>query len=95
MHSARQPDLFGQPQPDLFGGEPAQPAVFRGDPDRVRARLEKIVAEARAADAMPWDRATLRLYRTVVPQMSLWLPADEAVRWRDLFEAEVERLSPA
>ena len=33
-----QPDLFGDPQPDLFGAEPALPAVYRGDPDRVRAR---------------------------------------------------------
>lgn len=39
-----QPDLFGDVQPDLFGAEPAAPVVFRGDPDRVRARLQAIVA---------------------------------------------------
>ena len=89
-----QPDLFGDPQSDLFGPGPAQPAVFRGDPDRVRARLGKIVAEARMADTMPWDRATLRLYRTIVPQMSLWLAADEAARWRLDFDREVLRLLP-
>ena len=94
MDSAH-PDLFGTPQPDLFGDAPAPPAVFRGDPDRVRARLERIVAEARAADAMPWDRATLRMYRTVVPQMSLWLPGAEAARWRGDFDAELARLDAA
>ncbi len=93
MTSDRQPDLFGDPQADLFGDEPAQPAVYRGDPDRVRARLERIVAEARAAAAMPWDRATLRLYETIVPQMTLWLPGGEAARWRLDFEAEVGRLA--
>ena len=93
MNAARQPDPFGEPQPDLFGSEPAQPQVFRGDPERVRARLEKIVAEARAAASLPWDRATLRLYRTIVPQMTLWLPDAEAAQWRLAFEAEVARLA--
>ena len=66
--------------------------MFRGDPDRVRARLEKIVAEARAARHMPWDRATLRLYRTIVPQMTLWLDASEAASWRLEFDTQVRRL---
>ncbi len=87
-----QPDLFGDPQPDLFGAEPPPPAVFRGDPDRVRGRLEAIVAEARAADVLPWDRNELRLYRTIVPQMVRWLPDDEAAQWRFAFEAELKRL---
>lgn len=95
MRAASQPDLFGLTQPDLFGAEPSPPAVFRGDPERVRARLEKIMAEARAAEAMPWDRATLRLYQTIVPQMSLWLAEDEAAQWRLAFDAEVQRLRPA
>ncbi len=92
----KHPDLFEPQQPDLFPApEPAATAVGRGDPERVRARLERIVAEARAADAMPWDRAELRLYRTIVPQMTLWLPEDEAARWRLDFETEVERLGGA
>ncbi len=86
-------DLFGDAQPDLFGAEPPPPAVFRGDPDRVRARLKAIVAEARAADVLPWDREELRLYRTIVPQMTLWLPDEEAAQWRLDFEAELERLA--
>ena len=67
--------------------------VFRGDPDRVRARLQAIVAEARAADVLPWNRNRLALYRTIVPQMVLWLPDDEAAQWRFDFEAELERLA--
>ena len=90
-----QPDLFGDAQPDLFSAEPTQPAVYRGDPDRVRARLERILIEAREARTLPWDRAQVRLYRTIVPQMTLWLPEDEAARWRFDFEAELERLLAA
>ena len=88
-----QPDLFGDVQPDLFGAEPAAPVVFRGDPDRVRARLQAIVAEARAADVLPWNSNRLALYRTIVPQMVLWLPDGEAAQWRFDFEAELERLA--
>lgn len=87
-----QPDLFGEAQPDLFGVEPPPPAVFRADPDRVRARLQGIIAEARASAMLPWDRAQLRLYRTIVPQMTLWLPVDEAAEWRMAFETELDRL---
>ena len=86
---------FGGDQADLFGAEPPQPAVFRGDPDRVRARLEKILAEASAAVILPWDNATLRLYRTIVPQMTGWLRDEEAARWRLAFAAEVGRLEGA
>ncbi len=88
-----QPDLFGDAQPDLFGAEPPPPFIFRGDPDRVRGRLEAIVAEVRAADVLPWDCNDLRLYRTIVPQMVLWLPEEEAAQWRLAFEAELERLA--
>ena len=82
-----------QSQPDLFGAEAPTPAVFRGDPDRVRARLVAIVAEARAAEVLPWDRDELAVYRTIVPQMVLWLPDEEAAQWRFDFEAELERLA--
>ncbi len=61
----------------------------------MRARLEKIVAEARAAAAMPWDRATLRLYETIVPQMTVWLPEREAAEWCADFGAELRRLRAA
>ena len=45
------------------------------------------------SDVLPWDHNELRLYRTIVPQMVLWLPDDEAAQWRFAFEAELERLA--
>ena len=58
-------------------------------------KLRHILAEARAASSMPWDANRLGYYRTVVPQMSMWLPKDEAAQLRLDFETEVERLRAA
>src|SRR6202022_3753924 len=64
----------------------------RPNPDRVRARLHKILAEARAAQTSPWEPARVSLYRTIFPQMTLWLPEDEAAQLRFEFETEMARL---
>jgi len=80
-------------QPDLFGTE-AGPA-YRPDPDKVRARLRRILGEARAARALPWDSARASLYRTIFPQLTLWLPEEEAARLRFEFETEFARLQTA
>jgi hypothetical protein len=87
-----QGDLFkSDPQPSLFSEE-AGTVVVRADPDAVRVKLRKVIELARASSAMPWDARQLRYWRTVVPQMSLWLPEDEAAQMRLAFQTEVERL---
>jgi hypothetical protein len=54
-------DLFGfrEPQGDLFANEaPRNAGIVSADPDHVRAKLFKMLAEARAArSALPWERA--------------------------------------
>src|ERR1700730_1205078 len=66
-----QPDLFGtETQTDLFD-EDAPAPEYRADPDKVRARLHKILAEARAAQTLPWEPTRVSLYRTIFPQMTL------------------------
>lgn len=93
MSRAGTPDLFETAaQPDLFGAE-AAPA-YRPNPDKVRSRLHKILAEARAAQKLPWERTTVSLYRTIFPQMTLWLPEEEAAQFRLEFDAEMARLIP-
>jgi len=90
----RQPDLFEDDEPaDLFGDHPTP--EYRPDPDSVRARLHKILAEARAAQKLPWDPARVSLYRTIFPQMTNWLPEDEGAQLRFEFEAEMARLKAA
>ena len=79
-------------QPDMFGTQP--PAVYRPNPDKVRARLHKILAEARACQTLTWEPSTVSLYRTIFPQMSLFLPEEEGAQLRLAFEAELDRLIP-
>jgi hypothetical protein len=94
MADRSQPDLFEpDAQPDLFGA-PDVPA-YRPDPDKVRARLHRILAEARAAQAMPWEPTTVSLYRLIFPQMTQYLPEEEGAQLRFEFEVELERLKAA
>lgn len=78
-------------QPDLFGPAPAP--VYRPDLAKVRARLHKILGEARAAAALPWEPARVSLYRTIVPDMCRHLPEEEGAALRRAFEAELKRLT--
>ena len=89
-----QSDFFDDdPQSDLFGAE-ATPA-YRPDTDKVRARLQRILAEAKGSQTLPWDSARLSLYRTIFPQLTLWLPDEEAAQLRFEFDTELERLDAA
>ena len=95
MARTAQSELFDDdPQPDLFGAE-AAPPVYRPDPEKVRARLHRILSEAKAAQSLPWDPGRAALYRTVFPQLTLWLPEDEAAQLRFAFEEEMTRLDTA
>ena len=88
-------DLFApEGQPDLFAGE-AKPVVFRADPDKVRAKLHLILAEARSASAMPWSEDRLGYHQLVFPQMARALPEEEAAQLCFAFEEEMRRLEAA
>jgi hypothetical protein len=94
MARTGKPDLFStESQPDLFGAESAP--AYRPDPEKVRARLHNILAEARVARTFPWEPTTVSLYRMIFPRMSLWLPEEEAAQLRFEFETEIARLEAA
>jgi hypothetical protein len=95
--NSQQFDFFQPPQGDLFAGEPARnPGVGVANPDEVRRRLHKMLAEARAAaGAPPWNERTTRVYQIVFPQMTQWLPEAEAQQLRLEFEIELRRLTQA
>jgi hypothetical protein len=94
MARDNQSDMFSEDsQSDLFGAEPVQ--TYRPDPEKVRARLHKILAEARSARTLPWEPTRVSLYRTIFPQMTNWLPEDEAAQLRFDFESEMARLNAA
>jgi hypothetical protein len=87
-------DLFSEPEPDLFDPD-WKPMSYQPDPAAVRAELQAILAQARAARVLPWDSRRARLYKTIFPQMTLWLPDEEAAQLRFDFEAELKRLEAA
>ncbi len=94
---------------DLFGNEPAQGSLFGAgenrmqaprqstlpDPEKVRRRLNALLDKARNADSMPWPERDARMWQTVFPNMSKWLPEDEAEQLRFDFAREIERLKQA
>ncbi len=88
----RQLDLFGAIEPELPGFDAAS---WRPDPDAVRAELLAVLAKARAAQTSPWNARRTLYWRTVFPQMTNWLPEDEAQQLRFDFEAEMRRLDAA
>ena len=94
MARHEQLDLFGESEPELPGLE-GRAAVYRADPDEVRAELLTVLAQARAAQSFPWDARRTLYWRTVFPQMTNWLPEDEAAQLRFEFETEIRRLDAA
>lgn len=90
-----QQDLFeAEPRAELFGPDAAPPA-YRPDLDDVRTRLHRILAEARAAEKVPWDSDKLLVYRAIFPHMTGWLPEEEAAQLRFEFDTEMARLKAA
>lgn len=63
--------------------------------DDVRARLNRILAEARAAERLPWDADKTLVYQTIFPHMAGWLPAEEGAQLRFAFDTEMARLKAA
>ena len=87
-----QGDFFGVTQLGL-GLEDTRRDPTYVDPQSVREELTAILAVARAArDEAPWDRRTHRYHQVVFPQMTNWLPAEEAAQLRLAFMAELDRI---
>lgn len=91
------PDLFGNdpPQADLFAGQPSQPRKVMDFQAEARKRLQKLLAEAKAADRSPWSEKELQKLQILFPQMAEWLPDDEANQLCFEFAREMERLRDA
>jgi hypothetical protein len=91
MTSPRQGDLFGNDDES----EERETPTWYPDPDEIREELHRILAEARAAQTMPWDAQRAALYRLIFPQMSNALPEEEGAQLRFQFETELARLKAA
>jgi hypothetical protein len=90
----KQHDLFqDDTQAELFNEATYVAPVCHPNPERVRARLHKILAEARAASSLPWEPD--RLSRLIFPQMTRALPEQEAAQLRFELEEDFVRLKAA
>ena len=82
-------------QQDLFGDAPAAPVNYAPEPGDVRTKLYLVLSQAKAAPQVPWREKDREFYRVVFPQMTNWLPEDEARQLRFEFETELARLEAA
>jgi hypothetical protein len=91
------PDLFGHKpgQPDLFADQPPQPRKVMDFEAEARKRLLKMLAEAKAAEKLPWTPRETETRRILFSQMSEWLPDDEGKQLWFEFAQEIERLKHA
>jgi hypothetical protein len=90
----RQPDLFlPDPEPELF--EDRAGPSGRPDPAKIRLQLVSLIETARNAKSMPWPERDARLWQITFPQMTNWLPPEEAAQLRFEFAQEMERLARA
>lgn len=58
-------------------------------------QLKALIDEARSARTMPWPERDARMWQIVFPQLSNWLPPDEAAQLRFEFSEEMQRLASA
>ena len=74
-------------------GEKPVRTSYEPDLDEVREDLQAILASAREVTAGAlWDDRTYRYNKVVFPQMTRWLPADEAEQLCFAFARELERI---
>lgn len=92
MSRSSQPDLFAA-QPDLLGPPPKQ--SYAPSLATVRSEVNKVLEKARIARELPWTAKEVAFWKTVFPQMTNWLPADEAEQLRSAFMEEICRLEAA
>ena len=81
-------------QSNLFeDGRMAPPAAqSTPDPQALRGRLGQLLETLRTSQTMPLSDREVRMWQTVVPNMTRWLPEDEANAIRSAFVSEMERL---
>lgn len=91
MSRSSQPDLFATS--DLLGPPPKQ--SYTPSLATVRAEVNKVLEKARLAREMPWTAKEVAFWKTVFPQMTNWLPAEEAEQLRSAFMEEICRLEAA
>lgn len=98
-HSSSQGEMFDAPVPaerkpivsEKYGIiEPPPPGGHT--PDTIRAKMLRLIAEARGASATPWPLRQTRTHMVMFPYMAEWLPDEEGEQLLMEFMGEMRRL---
>jgi hypothetical protein len=85
------PQYEGQLGFDL--GDTPSTDTYQPNLDEIREDLRAILEAARRVTVQdPWDERTFRYNRVVFPQMSRWLPKEEAEQLCFEFAIELQRI---
>src|SRR5437764_1251690 len=72
--------------------DPRPPPPGGHTPETIRAKMLKLIAEARAAQATPWPLRQTRSHMVMFSYMAEWLPKDEGEQLLMEFVVEMRRL---
>ena len=98
-HAPSQGDMFDAPAPatrkpiysEKYGLiEPPPPGGHT--PETIRAKMHRIIAEARAASSTPWPLRRTRTNMVMFPYLAEWLPKEEGEQLLLEFRDEMRRL---
>jgi hypothetical protein len=74
-------------QPSRTAHRPTVPSV-----ELVRAKMIDLIDQLKQADSLPWNERNATINEIIFPQMSKWLPEDEAADLVTEFSKELARL---
>ena len=63
------------------------------DPEAIRSRLSRLLETLRDTETMPLSDKDIRMWQMIVPNMTRWLPDDEARAIQSELAKEIKRLS--
>ena len=98
-HTPAQSEMFEAPPPvvgrpivsEKYGViEPPPPGGHT--PETIRAKMLKLIAEAKASNVVPWPLRQTRTHMVLFPYMAEWLPEEEGEQLLMEFMHEMERL---
>ncbi len=87
--------MYTDPQMSLFGEGRMPPPLqdTTPTPEQARERLASVLQKLREAESMPFSDRDARMWTDVVPNMTKWLPDDEAEAIRAEFTNLMARFS--
>ena len=78
-------------QRSLFPASSDGLKIPKPKPEAIRRRLLGVLRLLGQSETFPWSPAQFRSWRIVFPQMTNWLPDDEAEDLKDAFVREIDR----